>query len=392
MIVTPKTAQENLQINFEEFSKGVTQLNSLPPVLFVELTQNCNLNCFMCRSAQGYQKELNMDNDIFNLLQKELFPYASIVDLRGYGESTILKNFEERIIQTAMLVPKIRLVTNALAIKKDLWKLLMEKGSSVVVSVDSSTKETMNNLGRGSFDKLLNSLEIGCNERNRSTSNGSISFNTVISSMNLEELKDIVLLAKRFGVKRVTMFPVVVKRDNPLNIENRKSEIAKYLSEAESTAISHNIELRLGASLDESHVVQEGLPNRCSHPWEYCYIDYAGNVGYCDHLIGHTALMLGNLREKTFNEIWNGSKFQELREIHSNAKRGGTSELSSLFPHCNWCYKRRYVDFEDETNREAKDRIISTHSCNPLTNLSNNDIASTEFLRGRKLPHIDAIK
>ena len=392
MTFKPKNRQENLQTNFEEFSNGATKLKSLPPVLFVELTQNCNLNCSMCRSAQGYQKELNMNDDIFNLILEELFPYASIVDLRGYGESTILKNFEERIIQTALLVPKIRLVTNALAIKKDLWRLLMQKGASVVVSVDSSTEETMNKLGRGSFDKLLSSLVIGSKERDRNNNNGNISFNTVISSLNLEELKDIILMAKQYGIKRVTMFPAVVKKDNPLNLENRKPELAKYLFEAETTAIQNEIELRLGASLDESHVVQEGLPNRCSHPWEYCNIDYSGNVSYCDHLIGHTALMLGNLKENTFDEIWNGSKFQELRAIHSRAKRGGTNEMSSLFPHCNWCYKRRYVDFEDDTNGDAKSRIISTNSCNPLIRLSESEIVSTNFLGGRILPHITAIK
>jgi len=144
-----------------------------------------------------------------------------------------------------------------------------------------------------------------------------------------------------------------------------------------------NIELRLGASIHEAYVNNAGLPNRCSHPWEYCYIDYAGNVGYCDHLIGHSALMLGNLASSTFDEIWNGSKFLELRTLHVNARKGGTDELNSLFPHCNWCYQRRYVDFEDETNIEANARLISTNSTHDLMPETEGFINRTDFMGGR---------
>jgi radical SAM protein with 4Fe4S-binding SPASM domain len=385
----PNSRYANQQLNFEEYSAGAITLKSLPTVLFVELTQNCNLNCFMCRSAHGYDKELNMDDKIFQIIEKELFPFASIVDLRGYGESTILKDFEKRINQTALLVPKIRLVTNALAINKKLWNLLMQRGANVVVSVDAATRATMTNLGRGDIVKLLASLDIGSMERDRFNNGGDISFNTVVSSVNLEELPDIILLARKYRIGKVTMFPVVAKSDNPLSLENRKFEVAKFLLEAESIARGNQIELRLGASLQEGHVVKEGLPNRCSHPWEYCYIDYSGNVGYCDHLIGHTALMLGNLHNESFEEIWNGEKYQELRKIHSLAKRGGTDQLCSQYSHCNWCYKRRYVDFEDETNPNEKSRIISTIGSNPIINLTDQDVTSTEFLRGRKLPHIE---
>jgi radical SAM protein with 4Fe4S-binding SPASM domain len=167
----------------------------------------------------------------------------------------------------------------------------------------------------------------------------------------------------------------------------REDELKDALDKVTKTAIEEGVELRLGASLSEDLVIDEGLPNKCSHPWEYCYIDYAGNVGYCDHLIGHKALMLGNLNKNSFKEIWNNDKFQSLREAHNFTRKGGTEAMQLGLPHCNWCYKRRYVDFEEETNSDAKNRIISTSCCNSLfeEKIKAND-NTTQFLKGRDLP------
>ena len=63
------TLFENIRTNHEEFKNGEIHLKSRPTVLFIELTQNCNLHCRMCRASAGYQKDLNMDRNIFNRLK-----------------------------------------------------------------------------------------------------------------------------------------------------------------------------------------------------------------------------------------------------------------------------------------------------------------------------------
>ena len=377
---------ENTKLNNEEFSRGETILKSYPTVLFVELTQNCNLSCFMCRASKGYQQELNMSDEIFNKLKSELFPLAHTIDLRGYGESTILKKFNDKLDETALSGAKIRLVTNALAIKKSLWTQLMSNNTTVVVSVDSANEMTMKNLGRGDFEQLKKSIKIGITEREKYGFKGVIYFNTVVSSYNINELCEIIKFAKSYNVDRITMFPVVANKENPLNLMYSENELKDALTRATITAKKVDIELRLGASLSDSLVLDKGLPEKCSHPWEYCYIDYAGNVGYCDHLIGHKALMLGNLNNTSFTDIWNNNKFQQLRAEHNKARKGGTEEMQFNLPHCNWCYKRRYIDFEEETNVNAKSRIISTSSCDNLFTPKTNIIKETQFLKGRNLP------
>jgi radical SAM protein with 4Fe4S-binding SPASM domain len=320
----------------------------------------------MRRSGGRYQKELNMAGEIFDRLVAELFPHVYFVDLRGWGESTILPDFEHRVQQTLDAGPRIRLVTNVLALRPCVWKRLMDGAASVVVSVDAATANTMGRLGRGNFERLLRSLEAGAQAREMSANPGKIAFNTVTTTANLDELSSIARLAGRFGVHRITLFPVVAERSDPLHLEHRKSDVPSRVAEAEATARELGIELRMGASLCEEFVVSDALPSRCSHPWAYCHIDYAGRVGYCDHLIGDEKFMLGNLAQASFAEIWNGPDFVHLREAHAQMRAGAPGPVATAYPHCAWCYKRRYVDFEDDTHGDAVPRLVSTRGRLPL--------------------------
>ena len=90
--MTPARTQ-NQSLNIAEFNSGATVLESLPLVLILELTQNCNLSCPMCRQGSGYRKEWDMSPSIFDKIAEELFSKAMIIDLRGYGESTLFRDF-----------------------------------------------------------------------------------------------------------------------------------------------------------------------------------------------------------------------------------------------------------------------------------------------------------
>jgi hypothetical protein len=41
-------------------------------------------------------------------------------------------------------------------------------------------------------------------------------------------------------------------------------------------------------------------------------------------------------------DIWNGPALRLIREEHLGARRPGAEK----FAHCAWCYKKKYVDFE----------------------------------------------
>jgi radical SAM protein with 4Fe4S-binding SPASM domain len=353
------TREQNLRLNLKEYNEGALLLNSLPSVIFVELTQNCNLHCKMCRASKGYDKGLDMSDDLFNRVAEKLFPTATLVDLRGWGESTMLRNFDERVLKTLELGPRIRLVTNALSLSPQTWEILMEAGSIVVVSMDATSPEIFAKLERGPINRILASIETGVEARDRNGSCGTILFNTVLNSENVCELPAIIRLAIRHKIPRVTVFPVITQRNNALHLCHVKELIPDALREASAIAKDHHVELRLGASLSEHVVVTDALMTRCTHPWSFCYVDFAGRIGYCDHLIGHPNLTLGSLEHDRFENIWNGRAFQDLRNRHVNVRNSKKAGLHIL-PHCAWCYSRRYVDFEDDIFGSESQNVVSS--------------------------------
>ncbi len=116
----PPASLQNRQLNLAEFGRRQARLESLPRALFIELTENCNLSCPMCRSAGPFDRAKNMDPAIFAKVADALFPTAEIVDLRGWGESTILRNFPDYVERTLAHGCRIRLVTNLTVPRPDL--------------------------------------------------------------------------------------------------------------------------------------------------------------------------------------------------------------------------------------------------------------------------------
>src|SRR4051812_47572454 len=86
---------DNIKQAWAHYEAGQTELTSYPFVATIELTQNCNFKCPMCAQGfdpkyQTYDPNRNMPIEMFTRIGEELFPKPINVDLRGFGESTIL--------------------------------------------------------------------------------------------------------------------------------------------------------------------------------------------------------------------------------------------------------------------------------------------------------------
>lgn len=102
MSSTLLTREENRADNLEEYRNKRTVLKSLPQFLVVELTQGCNLACPMCRSKNIHPTSRRMQADLFEQIADELFSTAWMIDLRGWGESLVLPEIEDRIRRAAL--------------------------------------------------------------------------------------------------------------------------------------------------------------------------------------------------------------------------------------------------------------------------------------------------
>jgi radical SAM protein with 4Fe4S-binding SPASM domain len=339
---------KNRETNLAEFEQREVELSSLPRVLFIELTENCNLSCSMCRSAGPFDRTRNMPSELFDRVADELFPTAEIVDLRGWGESTILKDFPAYVDKTLDYGCRIRLISNLTVPNEDLWRKLVRSGSLIGVSFDAADAETFATLRRGAkLSTILQNLETIADEGRRSgVGTDNVHLNVVVQSAAIKELPDIVRIASGLGLS-VHLNPVFLDDTDPDALRYHVTELAEILGVTADTAVAENVKVQLDTSLDFAWSQPEHANKTCTHPWMYCYVNYKGEVGFCDHLIGIPGkkYLFGDLSQESFTDIWNGPSYRQLRAEHA----AGKLSLSDRFEECRWCYENRYVDFEQET-------------------------------------------
>ncbi|WP_052915622.1 radical SAM protein [Mycobacterium haemophilum] len=354
-IMTPRRS-ENQRLNIEEFNGRVVELRSKPLALFVELTQNCNLQCPSCRSADKFRPDWNMPTSIFDQIADELFDTALVVDLRGWGESTIVKSFSKAAHRVMDSGARLRLVTNGQVNKPEVWDRMMATGSLLVLSCDAASPELFATLrSGGTLERLMTTAREVVRLRDQhGVPRDLVSLYVVVSGPNITELTDIVVLADRLGIAHVTFAPIQISVDHPWNLGHHIDAIQRSLDAASEQARKRDIRLQLASSLDVTLNLNDDVKKMCMHPWSYAYISYEGRVGFCDHLIGMSKYTFGSLIDSSFSSIWNSAGFQRLRYEHA------TLSLSDDFSPCRWCYRQRYVDFEHLVHPSYAAHIVAT--------------------------------
>ena len=351
---------QNRALNIDEFEKGKLVLSSMPRALFVELTQNCNLNCPYCKGedTQKYRPDLNMQPELFSSVAEKLFPTAELVDLRGSGESTILKDFSKYVEITTDFGVQIRIVTNGMNPNPSIWEQLMASGAIIGISCDTADPKMFSGIRKGgNLNRLIKTVKTITKYRNLySVPVENVYFTCVVSLKNINTLPELIKLAKDLHLSKIILFPVSLPQSHPWNLKRDIPSVVKGLESAFKISNSLNLTLQLGAAFDESLRIEKDLKSKCLNPWTYLLIDYSGRVGFCDHLIGNSRFTFDSFYEKEFDNIWNGWKFKWLRRTHRKGKP------SLWFDSCRWCYQMRYVDFEHMFYPKYLDNIVSNKS------------------------------
>jgi radical SAM protein with 4Fe4S-binding SPASM domain len=350
--------EDNARLNHAEFVARELVLASYPTMVFIELTQNCNLACTMCRSSQGYDPSRDLAESVFDRVAATLFPYASLIGLNGWGESTILKDFPRRLRIALDSGAHIRLVTNAHAMTAPLWETFFERDNMVVVSVDSADAEAFKAMGRGDLPRVKRNIAAGVAARDR-LGRGHIHFNTVLNSQTVHTLPDILRMAAELGVDHVIVNPIKVPEQFKRHLRHQAAAMPEILDRSAALAMDLGVVLQLGGALDPSLVVDWGLPSTCENPWSNVMIEHDGQLTFCHHLLNAPGYETGSLADHSFEEIWNGPVFQRIRQLHVEAEQ--TRSLPDQYGRCTWCYSNRYSD-NGVMDTAASHREVSTRT------------------------------
>ncbi len=338
--------EKNRRLNLVEYEKGKVELQSQPRYVSVELTQGCNLQCEMCRSRRIGVTASRLSKTLFCRVAEKLFPTAELVDLRGWGESLLLPDIIEVIRYTSNFGCAIRFVTNLSFRRKEVLDALAEHNCYLAVSVDSAEDDILPKLRHGASLTNIRSNLLSLVKRYRELHGNAdrIVLNCTVQRPALPTLSSLVGFAVEVGVAEIRLAGVSAANKPHLSLCGQDKAVDVALQSLGTAARRHGIRV-----IATTHFA--GLPeNRpgissCIRPWSFACVNVDGLVGFCDHLIGPFArkYLIGDLRISGIDEIWNSHRWKEVRQEHWGPRRA----VAELFTHCDWCYRKRFVEFED---------------------------------------------
>lgn len=349
-----------------------------PRYIQIEQTNKCNARCIMCNH---FYLANNGANDISSAVMNQLvsiMPFCETIMLNGDGEPFLSSNIVENIKVMSMFGVEIGTNTNLCYIPDELWGYLNSSFKFLNISCDGATKKTYEMIRRGlSFDCFLSNLA----KLGRIAPGLKKNIDCVVMKQNILELPQIVKLAADYGITNVKFHrlginPCIGNQDDEVEyyyaLLYEKMKIAKEVGEnlhvtvnfpnferrqnidklLEKETFGIEVEKRFGqasslygglsletdyyselATMEQIKKQQWCSGKICQWAIERCYIDLKGNVTTCCF---NMKKYMGNLLEKSFDEIWNGETYRELRKMMAELK------LPDFCRKCNWIKESRF--------------------------------------------------
>lgn len=261
-----------------------------PSKIDIELTNICNLRCVMCPEITMSRKKGFMEFETFKKITDECANhYVQEVVLNIMGESLLHPKFSEIVIYAKKHLKNVGLNTNACFLKKEISKNIIDAGMDWIrFSLDAAHKET--------YEKI----RIGAN------------FEMTMS--NVEEFFKIRKESNSLKPRVVLQF--IEQKENCMEHDDFIKKWGSFLDGEDIIAIKFANDWG-GQVKDVGTFIAEIVSDVCISPWQSETILWDGEVVMCC-VDFDGKVKLGNIKNKSLFDIWNGPEFKKLRMLVEN--------------------------------------------------------------------------
>lgn len=295
-------------------------------VIRMDTINLCNLRCKMCYYSSDYnRKKQEMDLPLFRKIANEVFPKTRFLYLSCATEPTMNKQLANIVRTTGEYkVPFTSFCTNGQMLREEVIQACIEaKISEIIFSVDGATAETYEGIRRGGkWDRLIEKMDLLASIKQRAASQYPVTrVNFTCMLGNIRELPAMVHFAADRQVRSLHVRHLLAYTDDQNSCHEEMTYLRLFNSiaqEAKKEAALRGIDLFLPDQAPASQHMTgktcltdasqlEANPY-CLLPWYQAIIDWNGDYRICS-----THRRLGNLREQSFEEIYNSPKMRDIR-------------------------------------------------------------------------------
>lgn len=281
--------------------RGLPLIKGMPTSISIEPTTSCNLRCPECPSGlRAFTRPTGMlKRDLFEGVMDQIAPTLSYLTFYFQGEPYLHPEFLNMVSYASRKGVYTATSTNAHYLNDDAARATVESGlDRIIISIDGTTQDTYQSyrIG-GTLDKVLEGAKniIQWKKKLKSITPHVI-FQFLVVKPNEHQISDLYSLADTIGVDQVVL---------------KTAQIYDYENGSDLIPVQEKYS-RYQKKSDGTYAIKNKLLNNCWKMWHSCVVTWDGKVVPCC-FDKDAKFVLGDVREKTFQEIWTGEKYNQFR-------------------------------------------------------------------------------
>jgi radical SAM protein with 4Fe4S-binding SPASM domain len=312
-----------------------------PTHLMVEPSSHCNLSCTLCPVTVGLDRpQGHMEFQTFKKLLDEIGEYIFTLLLWDWGEPFLNPAIYEMIAYAGQKGIKTISSSNGhlFALQDKADNVIRSGLDTLIFAVDGITQATYERYRQGGkLELALDGMRtVVARKKALGSKKPLINFRFIVMRHNEHEIPQLKELARSLGVDALTLKTLNPCLQDPYAAEEEAGKQEDFLP--------RNRQFRRFKE-DGMHSRVRRTRNPCKHPWYHPDIHWNGVVCSCT-FDPREKFPLGDLREKSFREIWADEPYRRLRRQF----RADWNQVS-LCRECGYAYEGG--DCSRETIAEA---------------------------------------
>jgi len=279
-----------------------------PMHLMVEPSAHCNLTCALCPVTAGLNRpQGHMELSLFKNLIDEIGHYLFTLLLWDWGEPFVNQAIYDMISHARTKGIKTISSTNGhLFALQDHADAVIRAGlDTLIFAVDGATQATYERYRQGGeLARALDGIRmVVARKRALGSDVPFVNFRFIVMRHNEHEVPVLEELARSLGVNALTLKTLNPASQDPYSANREAVKHDDFLPR------DRRFWRFRGNSMD-ARVRRRDNP--CKHPWYHPAVHWNGTVCSCTY-DPQEKYPLGDLRESSFREIWNGEPYRKLR-------------------------------------------------------------------------------
>ncbi len=274
-------------------------LDEYPPYLQIEPSSVCNFRCVFCfetdptftDKSNGFMGQMTLD--LFKYIIDQAEGNVEFLSLASRGEPMICKDIVPMLEYTQGKFLNLKLNTNASLLDEEKCHAILAGGVKTIVFSADAAEEPLYSKFRvnGKLSVILENIELF--QKIRQTEYPNLPVITRVSGVKFSDEQDLDSMQKVWGG---LVDQVAFVQYNPW--ENVYSQPTN------------------------------GLDKACSDLWRRMFVWWDGKANPCD-VDYKSTLSQGSIKQFDLSELWQSSRYKELRADHINSKRESRKPCSA---------------------------------------------------------------